>query len=546
MVPAFHLQLLQVDWILPPKKLQKQQKESAYSLQEQQRKHSNNGGGSNSNNSSGGGSNSNSNSNDSSGSSSNIEGKLEQQKLVELPKGVEWLSSTVICDEVNTTYSTNINPVTLWNCLHQGLKGLPRRGQRPVLPDTVEDALGEVIETFVALAVAWMKVKPDHQMLVQKLTACITNGVIPTPQTDSVSLFKRLQPKFASAVLEVSNQNLQMEEHHFAQLNHIVAHEVTLLPNGSVDLTADPMMTKLLDLEVCNNTAVNYLLEYGLKGEAFAVKAPQNKEKEKIPSTQPGSNKQTLKISKAKTAGQKFCISCGFVTNSKDIWKLKVLKEPMKLIAERKTRKAQAAAFVKKKGAAEALARSTTLEAMKETLLGKAMSEKLDKCVQIIKEATPEMLEITDLDDGNKVQLYFSPTVISGKEDCDDDNDSNDDNDGKNFICIAFLYNDYRSWLNTTKSVRLRKKFTDSKSGNKEGWSTQGPILYKYVVILEIELIKTYQQQNGKHTLQDDKDKESKKEEQRQKEQECDMIATLGKDDKDYKFYVKYMKSLPK
>eukprot|EP00536_Pseudo-nitzschia_multiseries_P001998 jgi/Psemu1/4666/gm1.4666_g len=63
---------------------------------------------------------------------------------------------------------------------------------------------------------------------------------------------------------------------------------------------------------------------------------------------------------------------------------------------------------------------------------------------------------------------------------------------------------------------------------------------------LEVERLKRYQQQNGKHTLQDDDNKESKKEEQRWKEQECYMIETLGKDDKDYKFYIKYMQSLPK
>eukprot|EP00536_Pseudo-nitzschia_multiseries_P002431 jgi/Psemu1/5519/gm1.5519_g len=37
---------------------------------------------------------------------------------------------------------------------------------------------------------------------------------------------------------------------------------------------------------------------------------------------------------------------------------------------------------------------------MKETLLGKAMAAKLKKSIQIIKEATPEMLEMADLDDG--------------------------------------------------------------------------------------------------------------------------------------------------
>eukprot|EP00536_Pseudo-nitzschia_multiseries_P000999 jgi/Psemu1/62937/estExt_Genemark1.C_120149 len=79
--------------------------------------------------------------------------------------------------------------------------------------------------------------------------------------------------------------------------------------------------------------------------------------------------------------------------------------------------------------------------------------------------------------------------------------------------------------------MRKRKQITDSKSGNKEGWSTQGRILYKHI-LSEIE--------EGRNN--NNKDKESKKE-QRQKEQECDMIKTLGKDDKDYKFYIEYMKN---
>eukprot|EP00536_Pseudo-nitzschia_multiseries_P005589 jgi/Psemu1/12937/gm1.12937_g len=103
-------------------------------------------------------------------------------------------------------------------------------------------------------------------------------------------------------------------------------------------------------------------------------------------------------------------------------------------------------------------------------------------------------------------------------------------------LALLFVYNNYDLWLNTTEGTRKRKNFTDSKSGNEEVWSTQGYILYKYVLSkiekrrkeqqskdLEIELLKTYQQQNGKHTPpQDDEDEESKKK-QRGKEQ-CDMI----------------------
>eukprot|EP00536_Pseudo-nitzschia_multiseries_P010685 jgi/Psemu1/26723/gm1.26723_g len=50
---------------------------------------------------------------------------------------------------------------------------------------------------------ATMKDKPDRQMLLQKVTACLSNGVIPSPLTDPASLFRRLQPRFADGV-EVS------------------------------------------------------------------------------------------------------------------------------------------------------------------------------------------------------------------------------------------------------------------------------------------------------------------------------------------------------
>eukprot|EP00536_Pseudo-nitzschia_multiseries_P009471 jgi/Psemu1/23270/gm1.23270_g len=103
---------------------------------------------------------------------------------------------------------------------------------------------------------------------------------------------------------------------------------------------------------------------------------------------------------------------------------------------------------------------------------------------------------------------------------------------------LPFLYNDYNSWLNTTKGTRKRKTFTDCKSGKKEGHSDTGQEFYTYYTKdLEIEVLKAYQQQNGNHTQRDKEDKENRKE-QRQK-QKYDMIETLDKDDEDYKYYIK-------
>eukprot|EP00536_Pseudo-nitzschia_multiseries_P002414 jgi/Psemu1/5464/gm1.5464_g len=574
------------------------------------------------------------------------------------------------CFEKNN-YGTNINPNTLRNRVRDGLTGPPRKGRPPILPKMVEDALAEALTTFVALTAAQMKDKPDRQMLLQKVTACLSNGVIPFPLTDPVSLFRRLQPQFADGV-EVSDLNSQMEERrghegelyvppeqlrriinvdetglsldttttksrgrpvtqygptsrdlpvgashanksrdpmppHFQlksmakddankriqdsfleELEHntvtgtwgfnkpterwstvncnasagmdgteftkvvkdaymplypdlapVPGKRVVLLvdsgpgrednelqiitaPEGLCLLTGVPNTTHIWQptdqnygpfktMFRQNKTMLNnsrrarrltmrsqniprlvfggqeteYVTlhsafhdafsvekskaiwrhdsgsndgKYGLKGDAFAAKAPRNNEKEKITSTKPG----------------------GFVTNSKDVWKAKVLKECMKKIATLKTTKARAAAFAKKKGAAEALvakcggefarlavqhlkviydwkfakkvaagmkkeqivavlvnakddppvgvvewseecdgAELQRLEkaeiTMKETLLGKAMAEKLEKCVQTIKEVTPELLEIVALDDG-KIEYIKRMQATRGVE----------------------------------------------------------------------------------------------------------------------------------
>eukprot|EP00536_Pseudo-nitzschia_multiseries_P010990 jgi/Psemu1/27558/gm1.27558_g len=96
---------------------------------------------------------------------------------------------------------------------------------------------------------------------------------------------------------------------------------------------------------------------------------------------------------------------------------------------------------------------------------------------------------------------------------------------------LLFLYNDYKLWLNTINGTRIRKKFTDSKSGIKEGWSEEGQDLYGY-----IELLKTYQQQTG-YDIQRRQREEDKTNENKRK-QKHDMMDTLDKDDEDYKYYL--------
>jgi len=119
-------------------------------------------------------------------------------------------------------------------------------------------------------------------------------------------------------------------------------------------------------------------------------------------------------------------------------------------------------------------------------------------------------------------------------------------------FALLFLYNDYDSWLNTTKGTRLRKKFTDGKSGNKEGWSNEGQDLYEYLVSeleerrkeqqskeLETEILKMYQKQNGNRKQQD---KEENKEGKTRKRKRT-LVEILGEDDEDYKFFIEYNKN---
>eukprot|EP00536_Pseudo-nitzschia_multiseries_P008390 jgi/Psemu1/20308/gm1.20308_g len=98
-------------------------------------------------------------------------------------------------------------------------------------------------------------------------------------------------------------------------------------------------------------------------------------------------------------------------------------------------------------------------------------------------------------------------------------------------FALLFLYNDYDSWLNTTKGMRLRKKFTDGKSGNKEGWSNQGQDLYEYLVS-ELEERREEQQS-----------KELETELLKIRKRKRSLLEILDEDHEDYKLYLKYKKN---
>eukprot|EP00536_Pseudo-nitzschia_multiseries_P002339 jgi/Psemu1/5315/gm1.5315_g len=102
-------------------------------------------------------------------------------------------------------------------------------------------------------------------------------------------------------------------------------------------------------------------------------------------------------------------------------------------------------------------------------------------------------------------------------------------------FALLFLYNDYNSWLNTTK-----------------GTSNEGQDLYEYLVSeleerreeqqlkeLETEILKMYQKQNDNRKQQDKEEDEEGKQRKRKRT----LVEILGEDDEDYKFFMEYNKN---
>eukprot|EP00536_Pseudo-nitzschia_multiseries_P006942 jgi/Psemu1/16486/gm1.16486_g len=250
---------------------------------------------------------------------------------------------------------------------------------------------------------------PCKGALAQHSTSCVWRT-----QNSNHNIDKRVSRSFFCGKIE-------------GDLAPSVAHELMTSVDASVDLTSvGSVMEQLLHLELCNSNTVKYLTECGLKGVlVFAAKTPQNYKKEKIASMKPGQKfhitvsfitnskgvwktkvlkERREKITATKTRShkntrkrrshllnQKFCITGSFITSSKDISKAKLLKEHRGETATMKTTTACAAVSAKKKVAAEALFAKCQLVAslpkakddapvteitIKESLLGKATAEK--------------------------------------------------------------------------------------------------------------------------------------------------------------------------
>ena len=64
--------------------------------------------------------------------------------------------------------------------------------------------------------------------------------------------------------------------------NKNVAHELIVLPDGSINMGADPSTIALVDFEKQNSKAINLLIEGGFNGEVFEKDAPGKKSPQEI------------------------------------------------------------------------------------------------------------------------------------------------------------------------------------------------------------------------------------------------------------------------
>eukprot|EP00536_Pseudo-nitzschia_multiseries_P001104 jgi/Psemu1/2521/gm1.2521_g len=233
-------------------------------------------------------------------------------------------------------------------------------GTSSVSPST----LAKAITTYVALAAAKIKDKLDRQQLIQRLTACITSGVLLAPLTDSVSLFNRLQPRFGVA-LEVSNQKSQMEERQarYATHNNLPTKEEIINVDKTARLSLDTTMIRSGSWPVTH------------------YRPRSNKHR-------PIGPNRVDKSSHCITLIYGSCTS-GAPQGNSDL------------------------GLQQTNIAVEYPAEDTMKQ---ETLLGKDMVEKLEKCVQTMKEATPAVLEMAALDSSPITTGYGKKKITKKKK----------------------------------------------------------------------------------------------------------------------------------
>ena len=138
-----------------------------------------------------------------------------------------------------------------------------------------------------------------------------------------------------------------------------VKHEVVELPDRIIDLEADPLTEKLLQIERLNKVSVCYLSSNGFNGSVFKKIAPrQNKLKRNVAVSAPYSRERQDILAKTSNASGQFVASGGGELNSNDwfistersncIVTVKELEKKKKLFGEAKKRALDARAISEK------------------------------------------------------------------------------------------------------------------------------------------------------------------------------------------------------
>ena len=96
-----------------------------------------------------------------------------------------------------------------------------------------------------------------------------------------------------------------------------VKHEIVVLPDGTIDIEADPLTTKLIIIEQENIKATNFIIDNGYAGDQLECPAPN------IPSkilsvTVPGIQEKQDKLPKESNTGVYFLYTKGFIINCND------------------------------------------------------------------------------------------------------------------------------------------------------------------------------------------------------------------------------------
>jgi len=109
-----------------------------------------------------------------------------------------------------------------------------------------------------------------------------------------------------------------------------IRHELVMNEDQSVNATIDPDGPKLLQLEVANHNAFDFLTSLGYDGNRLRIAAPRRGAK-KFELTQPQSKERIELLAKAKSAGQIFAVTHGEHLNSEDFFKSRAVEERKKL-----------------------------------------------------------------------------------------------------------------------------------------------------------------------------------------------------------------------